>query len=141
MQQLNNKTMMQNEQTAAAIASLTGGFQWKPEWRKQLPVVRGIYAPKMEPLDALWTKVPTLRDGKDYGAKFLDDLFNNSPWHYPRAAAALALMQQVAQGPHDRSFWLEAMAQAAGSEVIDYLMRHGDSYGKDHVDKERRKTG
>ncbi|MBK7053084.1 MAG: WGR domain-containing protein [Rhodoferax sp.] len=39
--------------SASAITWPSGGFQWKKEWFDALPVVRGIHAPPMEPLQGL----------------------------------------------------------------------------------------
>lgn len=132
---------MQKEQTTAAVTTLTGGFQWKPEWRKQLPLVRGIHAPKMEALESLLARVPKLRGGETDGAALLGKLFKDAPWIYIGAGGTSGFMQHVTEGLRDRSFWLEMLAQAAGSELIDFRARQGVQYGVDHAEKSRAKTG
>ncbi|MBP9061639.1 MAG: DUF4132 domain-containing protein, partial [Rhodoferax sp.] len=133
---------MQKEQTTAAITSLTGGFQWKPDWRKQLPPVRGVFAPKMEALDALMAREPKLRDRDASGSRFsLDDFFKAAPWDYMGAAGTAVFTQKVANSLPDRDVWLELLTQAAGSEQIDFLARKGVQNGPDHIEKEREKAG
>lgn len=133
---------MQKEQTAAAVTVLAGGFQWKPEWRKQLPVVRGVHAPKMETLEALLAREPKLRDPETNGESFsLSKWFLDAPWVYRGAAGSQEFAQEVTQGPRDRSLWLGLLAQAAGSERIDFQARQGQYHGVDHVEKGRAKTG
>lgn len=132
---------MQKEHTTAAVTTLTGGFQWKPEWRKQLPVVRGIYAPEMEAPEVLLARRPRLRDSAPHsGDQLVCRMFGKPAWIYLGSAGTAGLMQQAAQGLPDQDFWLSLMAQAAGSEVMDFEARQGRAYGLDHVEKSRAKT-
>ncbi|TAG36002.1 MAG: DUF4132 domain-containing protein [Polaromonas sp.] len=134
--------MVQKEHTTATITTLTAGFQWKPEWRKQLPAVRGIHAPKMESLESLLARVPKLRDRDDSWSSFsLDDFLKAAPWVYVGSAGAAVFTHKAAHGLPDLALWLELLTQAASSEQIDFQARKGVQNGLEHTEKERDKTG
>ena len=125
-------------QTERSTATLTAGFQWKPEWRTQLPFVRGVHAPEMETLHALLARVPTLRGDTATQADMLARLFGKPAWLSSKLAPEL--IQQAAQGSSDAHFWLNLMVYSVCSEVTDYDAR-GRSQGMDHVEKSRAKFG
>jgi hypothetical protein len=134
--------MTQEQQTTADITLLTGGFQWKPDWRKQLPIVRGMHTPKMETFEALQTRVPKLRDDAVANAgEVTVRLFGTPSWLDRGSEVAPGLMLRAVQGSLDVDFWLGLMAQAVGSEVMDFSSRQGGGYGLDPVEKARAKTG
>ena len=118
---------------------LSAGFQWKPEWRNQLPFVRGVHAPPMEAFEALLARVPTLRGDAAAQGEMLSKMFGQPACL--SANLASELLQQVAQGSPDLDFLRDALARASCSEVLDFQARQGRGYGLDHVQKSRAKTG
>jgi hypothetical protein len=132
--------MMQKEQTTATITTLTSGFQWKPEWRKQLPVVRGIHAPKMETLKKLLANPVTFTredDGTLHNFARLAEGAGCSWPHWDKQTAHEHI-SGLAQSQPDADYWLELMARAcscsfnSGSQ-LDWMTRvctglHGPAF-------------
>jgi hypothetical protein len=107
--------MMQKEHTTAAVTTLTGGFQWKPEWRTQLPVVRGIHAPKMETLKKLLANPVMLPNQEtDAIAYSFARLAKEAGYSWPRwdKQTAHEHISRLAESKPDASYWLELMARA-----------------------------
>ena len=133
--------MKRDDTDNPALIWPSGGFQWKPDLRRQLPVVRGIHAPALEPLGA----APPLRAARCYfgGSNVLDGYFGSATWQYwitsPGDLPGEHLVQ-AADAACDASAWLELLAQAVGSEMTDFQERA--SYrGIDEADKHRVKHG
>ncbi|MCX7258092.1 MAG: hypothetical protein NTZ64_15615, partial [Polaromonas sp.] len=108
---------MQHQETGALpLEWPSGGFQWKPAWRRELPCVRGIHAPPLEPLQALLANPALLADPKNNQAEY--DLAKLAKaagrvWTSWRAATLRERMAGISQLPADPDVWRELMAQAA----------------------------
>jgi predicted DNA-binding WGR domain protein len=113
--------------TATAIEWPQGGFQWSDEWRRKLPIVRGVRAPPLPDGRALLANLMVLEDDR-YGshAKQMAEIalcFGRSWTAWGEADSKQMITRERLTQP-DHEYWLELSAQAlVGSR------KHGDPQG------------
>jgi predicted DNA-binding WGR domain protein len=103
-----------HDASAPALTWPSGGFQWKKEWRDALPVVRGIHAPPMEPLQGLLDNLVVLSSGSRWQSQTLSEIANAAgrswvPWDEAESRRRITL---EALNQPELEYWLELMAQA-----------------------------
>src|SRR5438105_5658412 len=103
---------------AAVITWPTGGFQWKEEWRKELPIVRGIHAPPLVPGRELLANLIVLSDSRHgWEAQTLQALADaaGQRWTYWGASLSKQRITREKLAEPDPEYWLELLAQARSS--------------------------
>ncbi len=103
----------------------SGGFQWKKEWRDALPIVRGIHAPPLEPVNQLLEKLIVLPGGNNWMAQSFTELAQTAgrPWLYWSEAESRQRITRQALNQPDFEYWLELVAQAFCSNWQDHCLR------------------
>ncbi|HEY0683443.1 MAG TPA: DUF4132 domain-containing protein [Steroidobacter sp.] len=100
----------------ASIDWPTGGFQWTDEWRKALPIVRGIHVPPYVPLASPEDHPPSFEDGMAdiYGDEMKSVVkAAGRPWKYWSATVVRKRCTRKALLQPDFELWLELSAQFA----------------------------
>lgn len=116
-------------------ATADKAFQWKPEWRKQLPVVRGVNVPPVASAEPLLARVPVVADGavsKQRLGYWTTSIGRPAePW---TAGQWQDKLQAAAAGPADPAAWadllMQARARADAQDLLAWLAavgihRHG----------------
>lgn len=100
--------------SASAITWPSGGFQWKKEWIDALPVVRGIHAPPMEPLQGLLDNLVVLSSGSRWQLQSLTEIAHAAgrAWVAWDEAESRRRVTLDALNQPDLEYWFELMAQA-----------------------------
>lgn len=95
------------------IAWPRGGFQWEDEWRKAMPVVRGIRAHKIEDQSLLAESI-VLPNDSFRGKHYLPAIGNavGRSWTYWGKTISKERITEERLNSTDFEFWLELMAQA-----------------------------
>jgi predicted DNA-binding WGR domain protein len=105
---------------AAAIEWPSGGFQWKADWQKSIPIVRGVNVPPLPQDMKLLGNLVVLEDDR-YKLNRLGELATaaGKPWTYwgPKQSKTMITREAVSRADFD--YWLELMAQASCSSVYD----------------------
>jgi predicted DNA-binding WGR domain protein len=117
---------------AVAIEWPHGGFQWRAEWRKQLPIVRGINVPPL-PTTTLDDEPKLTEEPAGYNytstqfVEFVQAAGRN--WSYWSTAEALDHVTPAALARADLERWLELYCQLTfrvySDRAGDWLVRKG----------------
>jgi predicted DNA-binding WGR domain protein len=120
-------TALPDDASSASIVWPTGGFQWTPDLRADLPTVRGVRAIRAAMLDSLSLDQPPDIVDDDYAgyrAKQFGELARHvgRPWRRWEAADWAERLQRAKLQSTDPETWLEMLLQ---SWVADARLRSG----------------
>ncbi|ROZ74310.1 DUF4132 domain-containing protein [Ramlibacter sp. WS9] len=96
----------------------SAGFQWKPEWKQLLPVVRGVHAPPLPAAETWLAQALVLPDAGAHPASTYESALprlaaaHGRPWVYWGEAGSRQRITPEALRQRDPEWWLELLAQA-----------------------------